>query len=187
MGWVFVLLVWGVIGGTFAAIGAVGLRYAAVFLTRGAGAERQRAIFAATLFPFACLGWVAIVVIFQAVVNAGLLHRDVGFGDTATCPLPNGYSLLMIDVPDHGIIFNPKTQPVSGILTAQAGAVDGVRFLQIAGRYILGASDSRAYSYPETPGDRVDSYFLLDTRVGSQAKFTALGALRGSARNSAFS
>jgi hypothetical protein len=181
MGWAFVLLVWGVIGATFAAIGAVGFRYAAVFLTRGAGAERQRAIFAVTLFPFACLGWAAIVVIFQAVVNAGVLHRDVGFGDTATCPLPNGYSLLMIDVPDRGIVFNPKTEPASGILTAQADAVDGVRFLQVSGRYILGASDSQAYSHPETPGDRVDSYFLLDARVGSQTKFATLDALRDSA------
>ena len=181
MGWAFVLLVWGVIGGTFAAIGAVGFRYVAVFLTRGAGAERQRAIFAVTLFPFACLGWAAIVVIFQAVINAGVLRRDVGFGDAATCPLPNGYSLLMIDVFDRGIVFNPRTQTANGSVVDRSDTVDGVRMLQVKGAYLLGAADSQSGAFSTTQSAHPESYFLLDTRVGTPKRFATFDALRESA------
>jgi hypothetical protein len=49
--------------------------------------------------------------VFRAVVNATLLYRDLGLGDSSYFPLPNGYSLLMIDVSDQRTVYNPKTEP----------------------------------------------------------------------------
>lgn len=181
MGPLFVLLIWGVVGGIAAALGAALLRAATAFLTHGVNAGRQKVVFAATIFPFACLGWAAIVVIFQAVINVGLLHRDMGFGDTATCPLPNGYALLMIDEPDHGIVFNPRTQLANGIVANQSDTVDDVRFLQVEGPYLLGAADSRSDSPSAMQSAHIEPYFLLDARVGRPVRFAALETLRESA------
>lgn len=63
---------------------------------------------------------------FQAIVNEIVLHRDPGLGDTWHCPLPNGYALLMIDVMDHGWVYNPKTQPGDSV-TEREDSVAGVR------------------------------------------------------------
>jgi len=44
-----------------------------------------------------------LVFIFQGFINANFFHRDIGLGGSWYCPLPNGYSLLMTDVTDHGV------------------------------------------------------------------------------------
>jgi hypothetical protein len=160
MGIGFVLLFWVVLGGILSVGGAAVLRKAAESLTHGVVNGRRRAILTASAFPFVCFGWAVLIFIFQAVVNEGWLHRDVGIGDTWTCPLPNRYALLMIDVTDEGIVYNPKTQPGEGV-GEEEDAVFGVRLVQIAGRYILGGGDSRTD----------DSYFLLDTQTGKRSNF----------------
>src|SRR5579864_2883925 len=115
MGIGFVLLFWVIVGGILSVTGSAVLWKAAESFTRGGVNGRRRAILAAGAFPFVCFGWAVLIFIFQAIVNEGWLHRDVGIGDTWTCPLPNGYALLMIDDTDHGIVYNPKTQPGGGI------------------------------------------------------------------------
>ena len=180
MGVGFVLLLWAVVGIVVAAVGAATLGLATALLTRGVTNGRRKVIIAASLFPIVCLGWGGLMFVFQAVVNEGLLHRDLGLGDTWHAPLPNGYQIMMIDVTDQGWVYNPKTQPGSGV-GEQEDAVAGVRNLQVAGRYILGATDSKAFENLGKDTNQVDAYFLLDTQLGKRKQFQNYDALRLSA------
>src|SRR5580692_4116032 len=180
MGLGFVLLFWAIGGAVVAAIGAATLGCATALLTRGVTSGRRKVIIVGSLFPFVCLGWGGAMFVFQAVVNEGLLHRDVGLGDTWHAPLPNGYQIMMIDVTDQGWVYNPKTQPGSGV-GEQEDAVAGVRNVQVVGRYILGASDSKAFEHLGQDTNQVDAYFLLDTQLGKRTQFQNYGALRNSA------
>lgn len=177
MGLGIVLLVWAVVGLVLASGGAGILGSATALLTRGVTNGRRRIIVAVSLFPFVCLGWGAAVFVFQAILNEGVLHRDLGLGDTWHAPLPNGYQIMMIDVTDQGWVYNPKTQPGSAV-TEQDDAVAGVRNAQVAGRYILGAADSNAFEHLGKESSQADTYFLLDTRLGKQTKFQNYDALR---------
>jgi len=153
MGIGIVVLIWAVLGTVIAAIVAATLGGATALLTRGA-MGRRKAIVTAILFPLACLAWGGAIFVFQAVVNEGILHRDLGIGDTWHAPLPNGYQIMMIDVTDQGWVYNPKTQPGSGV-AEQEDAVSGVRNVQVSGKYILGGIDSKAFEHLGTPrGDR---------------------------------
>jgi len=181
MGIGFVLLIWAVVGTVLAVIGALVLASAAALLTRGAGNGRRRAIIAAGLFPFACLAWGGSMFFFQALVNEGLLHRDPGAGDAWKTPLPNGYAILMIDVTDQGWVYNPKTQGSDSAVGEQEDAVAGVRNVQIAGHYILGGVDSKAFQGLGKDSHQVDSYFLLDTQTGKRTQFQDYNALRRAA------
>jgi energy-coupling factor transporter transmembrane protein EcfT len=180
MGVGIVLLFWALVGTVFAAIGAATLGCATALLTRGVTNGRRKVVIAASLFPFVCLGWGGAMFVFQAVVNEGLLHRDLGLGDTWHAPLPNGYQIMLIDVTDQGWVYNPKTQPGSGV-GEQEDAVAGVRNVQVAGRYILGATDSRAFEHFGKDINQVDAYFLLDTQLGKRKQFQNYDALRHSA------
>jgi hypothetical protein len=177
MGIGIVLMFWAVAGIVVAGLGAATLGCAAAMLTRGVTNGRRKVIVAASLFPFVCLGWGGAVFVFQAVVNEGLLDRDLGMGDTWHAPLPNGYQIMMIDVTDQGWVYNPKTQVSSGI-GEQEDAVAGVRNIQIAGRYILGATDSKAFEDLGKETNQVDAYFLLDTQAGKRIQFQSFDALR---------
>jgi hypothetical protein len=176
MGIGIVLLLWAVVGTVVAAIGAVTLGWITAALTRRIANNRRKVIVAASLFPFVCLGWGGAMFVFQAVVNEGLLHRDLGLGDTWHAPLPNGYQIMMIDVTDQGWVYNPKTQSGSGV-GEQEDAVAGVRNLQVAGRYILGGTDSKSFEHLGQDSNQVDAYFILDTQVGKQTKFQSYDAL----------
>jgi hypothetical protein len=180
MGLGFVLLIWAIVGTVVAAIGAAAFGGAAALLTRGVANGRRKVIIAAILFPVVCLGWGGVIFVFQAFVNEGLLHRDLGLGDTWHAPLPNGYQIMMIDVTDQGWVYNPKTQPGSGV-GEQEDAVAGVRNVQVAGRYILGATDTKAFEHLGQDTNQVDAYFLLDTQQGKRRQFQNYDALRHSA------
>jgi hypothetical protein len=177
MGLGIVLLFWAVVGTVVAGVGAAILGCGTALLTRGVTSGRRKVIIAGSMFPFVCLGWGGTVFVFQAIVNEGLLHRDLGIGDTWHAPLPNGYQIMMIDVTDQGWVYNPKTQPGS-VVGEREDAVAGVRNLQVAGRYILGATDSRAFEHLGKDTNQVDAYFLLDTQLGQQTHFHNYNALR---------
>jgi hypothetical protein len=170
MGLGFVLLIWAVIGIIIATVGAITFGGLAALFTRGISKFRRSAIVAATLFPFACFAWGGVVFVLQGVVNEGFLHRDVGLGDTSHCPLPNGYQILMIDVSDNGWVYNSATQPSDGVAERQ-DAISGVRQLDIQGRYILAAADSKAGTKLMPSNTEVDSYVLLDTQTGKRSEF----------------
>jgi hypothetical protein len=163
-----------------AGIGAGVLAALAIYFTRNVGKDGRKVVIAAAFFPFACLGWAGVVFVFQALVNEEVLHRDPGLGDVAKCPLPNGYALLMIDEPDQGCVYNPKTHAGYGGVGEQQDAVCGVCVLQVAGRYILGGADSRSSGHFGGKSE-VDSYFLLDTGTGKRQTFPTYEALRTAA------
>ena len=179
MGIGFVLLIWAIVGGVFAANAAFVFGFAAAYLTRGAQRGRKALIIVASLFPLICFGWAGAVFAFQAVINETVLHRDAGLGDTWKCPLPNGYALLMIDTTDQGFVYNPRTQP--GGVGEQEDAIGGVRDLQVAGRYILGGENS-LWGPSENTKSQVGSYFLLDTQIGKHTNFPTYESLRNKAQ-----
>jgi len=178
MGIGIVLVLWAIVGAFLATVGMVVLRAAATFLTQSATKDRRRVILAATLLPFLCLGWGGAVFIFQGIVNETVFQRDAGIGDAWKCPLPNGYALLMIDVPDHGWVYNPKTQMIPGGVGERDDAVSGVRVLQVVGRYIAGGVGSHIFESFGTDKKEIDSYFLLDTVTGRYTGFSSLDDLR---------
>lgn len=181
MGIGFVLLIWAGVGTVLAGLGALVLGRAAAFLTQGAKGGRRKAILAASLFPFACLGWAGGVFLFQAVVNEGFLRRDPGLGDTWHCPLPNGYALLLIDVTDQGWVYNPKTQPGDDV-GEQEDAVPGVRTVQVSGGYILGGSDSKWFGRLGHDDNQVDLFFLMDTQAAKRTNFSSYDELSAAAQ-----
>jgi hypothetical protein len=173
MGIVFVLALWAVAGTVVAAIGAAVLGGVAAMFTRRVTSGRRRAVIAASVFPFVCLGWGGVVFVFQAVVNEVFLHRDLGMGDTWHAPLPNGYQIQMIDVTDQGWVYKPGTQ---------ADAISGVRKMQVADSYILGATDSKSFEHLGMETAPADGYVLLDMRLGKALWFSDYDALQRKAR-----
>ena len=181
MGLVIVLAFWVTAALIAATLGAGVLGGVTAWLTRRSERGRHRAIVAAILLPFACFVWGGCVFVFQAVVNEGLLHRDLGMGDTWHAPLPNGYQILMIDVTDQGTVYNPKTQSSDSGVMDKEDAIPGVRKLQVSGSYILGDIDSHSFEHLGYQSDEVDSYFLLDTATGSRANFVDYSSLQRAA------
>ena len=167
MGIGMALVFWAIIGIVIATIGACVLGGLSFFLTRRVSRSRWPVVVASCVFPFLCLPWGAVVFGFQAVVNETFLHRDPGLGDAWRCPLPNGYSILMIDETDNGWVYNPRTQPGPGVGEAE-DAVSGIQQLQLSGGYVLG---DRNDAWGEgNPGQKI-SYFILDTSKGAHASF----------------
>lgn len=179
MGIGFVLLFWAVIGTILSGLAAIVFGGFAAVFTRRVIKGRRPAILAATLLPFACFAWAGVIFAFQSLVNEGLLHRDPGLGDAWSCPLPNGYQILMIDVTDYGWVYNPKTQFGYDGVGEREDAVFGVRLVQIAGPYIFGGVDED--SPPELDSAKIDSYFMLDARTGKRTKLPNYDALSSAA------
>jgi hypothetical protein len=169
MGIGMALVFWAIVGVVVAAIDAFFLAGLSFLLTRNAQRGRWLVVIASYVFPFACLPWGGLVFGFQAIVNETLLHRDAGLGDAWRCPLPNGYSILMIDETDNGWVYNPKTQPGGGVGEGD-DAISGIQQLQLSGALVLG---NRNESWGVTsPGQNVNvSYFILDTNKDSHVTF----------------
>jgi hypothetical protein len=181
MGLGIVLIFWVIAGVVVAVVGALVIGAATAFLTRRVQ-DRRRVILTASFFPFLCLAWGGAVFVFQAVINEGVLNRDVGLGDTWHCPLPNGYSLIMIDVTDHGWVYNPKTQGPGGAVGEQEDSVADVRLVQLSGTYLLGGAGGSSFEETESTGVQLNSYFLLDTRTGKRTNFTTYDTFAAAAR-----
>lgn len=181
MGLGFVLLIWAVVGTLLACIGAVTFGGATALFTRRATRGRRYVIIAASLFPFVCLAWGAGIFVFQAVVNEGLLQRDLGLGDTWHAPLPNDYQVMMIDDTDRGWVYNPRTQFSSFGVVEQEDAVAGVTNLQVVNQYVLGATNAESWSHSGKDSSQVSAYFLLDTATGKRTQFQNYEELRGRA------
>jgi hypothetical protein len=167
MGLGFVLVFWLIAGSVIAAIGAAMLGAITSLLTRGLGESRRPIIRTARLLPFACLVWAGLIFIAQAAVNAGLLHRDVGTGDSWYAPLPNRYQIVFVDVTDQGTV-RPE---------GSYGGIHGVRLLQVSGPYLFGGLDTNAFGSDRDNNTHVDSYFVLDTRTGKRTDEANLKAL----------
>jgi hypothetical protein len=185
MGILLVLIFWGVIGSGAAIGGGLLLRgltnaLTCAYSSPGIEPECKETIRFASCLPLYCLIWVAAVFIFQAVINNTLFQHDIGIGDSWSCPLPNGYAILMIDVTDQGTVFNPKTQGDSSV-SDQSDAISGVSQLQIAGTYILGAFDSDSFKHFAQDRPTVNGYFILDTRAGTHVTLDTESKLQDAA------
>jgi hypothetical protein len=167
MGILFVLIFCAFALLALATINAAILRKIAYKLTRNFP-QSKRAIRIATFFPYYCVVFAAIWFAAYALINSNVLHRDPGLGDSWETPLPNGYSLLMIDTTDQGAIRDPNYQTV----------IEGVRQLQIANRLILGANDTGYLDRIGAHSKFVDSYFELNTLTGTRINFKTLDQLR---------
>ena len=174
-----VLAMWTIVGLILASVGAVVLGAMTAFFTRKVRRFRWPTIVAVSAYPFVCLAWAGAVFVFQAAVNEMVLHRDPGLGDTWECPLPNGYALLMIDDRDYGWVYNPDTQ-TPGAVGEQEDAIAGIAVVQVAGPYILGRVNGKAFQFPEVvngvvtgvKNQRPDSFFLLDTKSGRHESYS---------------
>jgi hypothetical protein len=169
---------------------ALGMGWMTRSLTRdAAGPGRKRAILLACVFPLFCLAWTVAVFVFQAYINESFRDRDAGLGSTWHTPLPNGYALSMMDVPDYGSVYNQRLKTGSAPPAEGEGSIAGVRLLQVSGSYILGAADSNWSSRTtDRKGDsNVSFYFLIDTQAGHRADFHQLEELRSAAAKSGVS
>lgn len=152
------VLVFCLVGGiSFAAVGGLFMGRFTTLLLPDASPDSIRMVRTARRLPFACVAWAALVFVAQATVNANLLHRDIGLGDNWYAPLPNHYEIVFVDVIDQGIVQH----------TGSNRGIQGVRLLQVADPYLLGASDSHSFEHFGTDSNAIDSYFLLDTRTGA--------------------
>jgi hypothetical protein len=187
----FVLLIWTAAGLIVASVGAVVLGTATSLATPEVPRFRRLTIFAASAFPFVCLCWSGALFVFQAPVNQLVLHRDPGLGDTWECPLPNRYSLLMIDKTENGWIYNRATQSIPGGVAEQEDAIARVAVVQVAGRYILGRVDGAELDGPDivdgvavdAAKKHADSFFLLDTQTGKRKDFPDYKRLASAAQS----
>jgi hypothetical protein len=176
------------LGAILICVGVPFLGGAAFFLTSGVKSGRRKLVITASLLPIACVGWALSALWVEGTVNQEFLNRDPGYGDMWACPLPNGYAIEMIDDPDFGVLYNPKTQKTGSVGwgTGIEDAIGQVRLLQVVGPYIFGGVDSHAYDSSELDKKQVDSYFLLDTRTGKHASFSTYDALSGAAQTLGF-
>ena len=140
MGIIF-LVIWLVIFAVIAAIlGVIGVAVVYPFLSKKA---RKRKILLTFLTPIVGIaGYVGSSVIAMIVIS-GLLSVDIGFGDSWKAPLPNGYQLISVDMPDNGSIYKDDDHSTEGI--------DGVRQIEVIGDSVIGLSSNK--------------YFLLDTKI----------------------
>jgi len=155
-----IVLLMGAVAGLFvAAIASAYLQHKMEALSRGTGTRRAELLRTAAVLPFGCLVWAGLVFVVQAVVNTTWFGRDVGIGDWFQCPLPNGYSLQFVDTTEIGMLC----RTLGPAHHECVGSVDNVRLLQLAGGYLLGATDSNAITHFGRK-DNVDAYFMLDAR-----------------------
>jgi hypothetical protein len=171
MGLFFVLILYAVIFSILAFVGAIVLGGFSYVLTRHAWPKSKRLVIASALFPFLCVIYAGGCFATYAVTNWKVFHRDPGLGDGWFTPLPNGYSLSMVDITDQGSIYstvNPDGQSVE----------DGVRQLQVYNNLIFGARDQGYFGRIGQSSSVVDSYFLLDTSDKSKTEFSSLEQLR---------
>lgn len=167
MGLMFVLIFWAIAGSVLALLGCGTFYVLSRVLLRKANPRPKLFLTAVTFFPIACLGWAGSVFVFQAVVNVTLLHRDPGLGDGWDCPLPDGYAISFVDVMNQATLYKLRDYPSFMDTPSGDGVLSGVRFLQLAGDDLLGASDSQSVADYSENSSSVDRYFALNTRTNA--------------------
>jgi hypothetical protein len=179
MGIVVVLLFYAAAMMIAASIAAAVLGAVSYFLTKDYGSKKwRRAVVASVLFPYLCVAFAGGGFVTYWIVNENVFHRDPMLGDTWETPLPNGYALMMIDTTDHGTVYNPKTQSDTGLVFSSKDSAFGVRQLQVADKFILGARDE-GYSAKIGQNSRfVDTFFEIDTVKNTQKEFKSIDDLR---------
>ena len=159
MGIIF-LVIWLVIFAVIAAIlGVIGVAVVSPFLSKKA---RKRKMLLTFLTPTVGItSYVGSSVIAMIIISE-LLNVDIGFGDSWKAPLPNGYQLISVDVPDNGSIYKDDDHRTEGI--------DGVQQIEVIGDSVIGLSSNK--------------YFLLDTKIHKVTYYPSVFELQKSVRKS---
>lgn len=179
MGIIFVLAFYSVALLTAAAVAAVSMGIGCYLLLKKADPESRKKMIGVSLaFPFACAAFAGLWFVGYAGINTFVFHRDAGIGDSWKTPLPNGYTLLMIDTLDQGIVYNPRTQADEDSVTETYDTVFGVKQLQISRELIFGSRDTSYPQHLDAPSGRIDRYFLLDTTKNNFAEFASMEELK---------
>lgn len=90
--------------------------------------------------------------IIAMIIISELLNIDIGFGDSWKAPLPNGYQLISVDMPENGSIYKDSDFRIEG--------VNGVQQIEVMGDSVIGLASKK--------------YFLLDTKDGKIAYYPSV-------------
>jgi len=130
---------------------------------------RQRVVVAVTrALPFFFVSVFAIPLVLVLVIV-----RKTSF--PGHCRLPNGYAIMMVSANETGWVYNARNEDAGKSIAWQKEGVDGVKALQIAGRYILGRRDPRGL--PVEVAD-LNGYFLVDTQTAVVTNLPTLPQLQ---------
>ena len=159
MGIIF-LVIWLVIFTVIAAIlGMIGVAVVYPFLSKK---TRKRKMLLTFLTPIVgIVSYVGSSVIAMILISE-LLNVDIGFGDSWKAPLPNGYQLISVDMPDNGSIYKDDDHRTEGI--------DGVQQIEVIRDSVIGLSSNK--------------YFLLDTKIHKVTYYPSVFELQKSVRKS---
>ena len=159
MGIIF-LVIWLVIFAVIAAIlGVIGVAVVYPFLSKKA---RKRKMLLTFLTPIVGIASYVGSSVIAMIIISELLNVDIGFGDSWKAPLPNGYQLISVDVPDNGSIYKDDDH--------HAESIDGVQQIKVIGDSVIGLSGNK--------------YFLLDTKIHKVTYYPSVFELQKSVRKS---
>ena len=159
MGIIF-LVIWLVIFAAIAAIlGVIGVAVVYPFLSKNA---RRRKMLLTFLTPIIGIASYVGSSVIAMIIISELLNVDIGFGDSWKAPLPNGYQLISVDMPDNGSIYKDDDHRTEGI--------DGVQQIEVIGDSVIGLSSNK--------------YFLLDTKIHKVTYYPSVFELQKSVRKS---
>ena len=143
MGLLFIAIIWLVVFAAIAVIlGMIGVAVVYPFLSKS---RRKRKMLLTFLTPMAGIASYVGSSIIAMIIISELLNVDLGFGDSWKAPLPNGYQLTSVDMPENGSIYKDDDFLVKGI--------DGVQQIEVIGDSVIGFAGKK--------------YFLLDTKDGN--------------------
>lgn len=184
MGILFVLIFWAVTMTVAAFVAALVLSsWVRRFFRARPGPAPAAALLLALLLPFLAEAYVASAFVVYAVWSY-TRGRDMMLGDSAETPLPDGFRLIMIDVPDEATVYKPpagKSFADGGPIGCTDGQPDcafGVESMQIAGPWIFATATSHWLTDPVPPPDR---YVVFNTKVVTREDFSSLQELYSAA------
>ena len=149
MGIIF-LAIWLVVFAAIAVVlGMIGVAIVSPFLAKG---RRKRKMLLTFLTPILGIASFVGSSVIAMIIISELLNIDLGFGDSWKAPLPNGYQIVSIDMPENGSIHKDADYRVDG--------VNGVQQIEVIGDTVIGLSGKK--------------YFLLDTKVGKVSYFPSV-------------
>ena len=149
MGIIFIVI-WLVVFAVIAVIlGMIGVVIASPFLPKD---RRKRKMLLIFLTPIVGIASYVGSSIIAMIIISELLNVDIGFGDSWKVPLPNGYQLISIDMPENGSICKDADYRAEG--------VGGVKQIEVIGDSVIGLAGNK--------------FFLLDTKEGKVAYYPSV-------------
>ena len=149
MGLLF-LAIWLVIFAVIAVIlGMIGVAVVYPFLSKS---RRKRKMLLTFLTPIVGIASYVGSSIIAMIIISELLNIDIGFGDSWKAPLPNGYQLISVDMPENGSIYKDADFGTED--------VNGVQQIEVMGDSVIGLASKK--------------YFLLDTKDGKIAYYPSV-------------